>query len=126
MKAKKFYPKKFESPNPKERALSKDEQIDQLEQALKTCVDSEDGMSIDAIPILLFLAEALNRDEEMVLRVDGVDIDYCHSGAAVTPILRWLASKLHVSHNEIDAASLGLLCDMYKRERRRLKAVRAS
>jgi hypothetical protein len=107
------------------RPLSKDEQIDRLEQALKRCVDSEGGTSIDAIPILLFLAEALNQDDPMILRLDGMDIDYCNSGAAVTPILRWLASKLHVSHNEIDEASLSFVVDMNRR-RRREEAARAS
>jgi hypothetical protein len=103
------------------RPLSKDERIDQLEQALKTCVDSENGTSIDAIPVLLFLAEALRQNGEMVLRLDGMDIDYCTGGKAMAPILQWLASMLHASHNEIDAASLSLLVHAGEHRLRRQK-----
>jgi len=105
----------------RKRPLSKDEHIDWLENALKTRVDSEGGTSIDAIPVLLFLAEALHQDGEMVLRLDGTDIDYCTGGEAVAPILRWLASMLHASHNEIDAASLSLLVHASDRRLRRQK-----
>jgi hypothetical protein len=119
MKAKTNVPQKGKFPGPppngntgsiesRKRTLSKDELIDLLERSLEECVDSAEDVINTNIPLLLFLAAALNQDDpiDMILRIKGRDTDYCHTGNGVAPILERLAVELYEAWNKIDASHL--------------------
>ena len=84
----------------RKRALSKDELIDLLERSLEKCVKSAESAIIDAIPVLLFLGQALNQDdvlEDILLHTkDGI------SNIATAPtgwrrsFIGWLPSSMKV------------------------------
>ena len=99
----------------RKRALSKDELIDLLERSLEKCVKSAESAIIDAIPVLLFLGQALNQDdvlEDILLHTKDGDIKYCNGANGVAPILHWLASIIYEGWNEIDASRMNACRDM--------------
>jgi len=112
-------------PPDKKPALSKDELIDSLEKSLQECVRSAESATVDTIPILLFLGQALNQDdalEDILLHTKDGDIKYCNGGNAVAPILQWLASTLYEGWNEIDASRMNVFGEMRRYRCGRTKA----
>lgn len=106
MKAKKVVPQKKEQLN---EALSKDELIQLFMKSAEECHDLANDMSINTIPVLLFLRWALDQDDlpEFDLKMpNGSGHKYCHIGNGVGPILDWLAENIHEKWNEVDASHM--------------------
>jgi hypothetical protein len=121
MKAKKNVPQKGKFPNPppkestgsvesRKRTLSKDELIDFLERSFKECVKSIGCVIHETIPILLFMENALDQDNEMDDMVVHTrkygDLNWCHSGNAAGTILGSLSTKLAECWDQIDRSEM--------------------
>ena len=119
MKTRDTIPRKREQPKPlpapnenagkiesRKRALSKDELVQLFMKSTEECVDLAEAFSTDAIPILLLVKEALDRDDppdDISMRMpDGTLHTYCHVGNGAATILRWLAEELYRSWEKVD------------------------
>ncbi len=106
MKTKNVVSQKKEPPK---QPLSKDELIQLFMASAEECHDLANDMSIDTIPVLLFLRWALDQDDlaEFDLKMpNGSDHKYCHVGNGIGPILGWLAENIHEKWNEVDASHM--------------------
>ena len=116
MKTVKVVPQKKEE---KEPALSTDELIALLKRHSDQCQNFAQGLSLDTIAPIMFLAKSLDADdgaEPLFMEIHGRRIEYCHPGNGAGRILEWISSTIHEYVEKIDRSHMdaGHAIDRYK------------